>query len=266
MNTAFADVNGTSIFYRAAGLEHDETIIMIHAGICDSRMWQAQLTHYAGQYRVFAPDLRGFGQSTMPVAPFMHHEDIAGLMDTLGIREAWILGCSQGGKIALNLALTHPERVKGLLLVAPAIDGYQYEGPPHPLEETLEKAEESGTLELVSEIEVQIWVDAGRRPEEIDAAMRQLVWEMNMIPLQVPAHLWEQELPLVPRAIERLENIQQPTLIVIGDLDIPASLERVEILATRLPTAQLVVMPDTAHLPSMEAPVHFHHHVDAFLA
>jgi 3-oxoadipate enol-lactonase len=266
MDSAFADVNGTQIFYRTAGANPSETIVMIHAGICDSRMWLHQIEHFATRYRVVAPDLRGFGQSKMGEGAFAHHEDVFGLMDALGIEHAVLLGCSQGGKIALNVALAHPERVTTLLLVAPAIGGYVYDGPPHPLEEALEAAENDGNLELVSEIEVQVWVDAGRAPEELDPVMRQLVWEMNLIPLQVEPRLWEQEITLEPPAMERLEAIQHPTLLIIGDLDIPSSIERVEILEKRIAGAQKVVMPGTAHLPNMEMPDLFNQIADGFLA
>lgn len=266
MESAFAEVNGTRIFYRMAGVEHSETMLMIHAGICDSRMWESQMAHFAKRYRVVAPDLRGFGQSKMVEGAFAHHEDVLGFMDALGIEKAWLLACSQGGKIALNMALTQPERVTGLLLVAPAIEGYRYEGASHPLEAALEAAENAGNLEIVSEIEVQIWVDAGRKSSDLDATMRDLVWQMNLIPLQVDGSLWEQEVPLEPPALERLESIHQPTLLIIGDLDIPASLERVAILEARIAGAKKVVMPNTAHLPNMELPERFNQIVDEFLA
>jgi pimeloyl-ACP methyl ester carboxylesterase len=265
MDTAFAEVNGAQIFYRSAGVGHSETLLMIHAGICDSRMWETQIAHFATRYRVVALDLRGFGQSQMVEGAFTHHEDVLGLMDRLGIEKAWLLACSQGGKIALNIALMHPERVTGLLLVAPAIGGYRYQGAPHPLEDALEAAEDAGDLDLVSEIEVQIWVDAGRESTELDPAMRHLVWEMNRIPLQVQGSLWEQERPLEPPALERLEHIHHPTLLIVGDLDIPASLERVAILEQRIAGAKKVVMPNTAHVPNMEMPERFNQIVDEFL-
>jgi pimeloyl-ACP methyl ester carboxylesterase len=266
MDTDFAEINGAKIFYRQDGKENAETIVMIHAGICDSRMWQAQLEHFAKTYRVVALDLRGFGQSTLEKGEFAHYEDVLGLMDALGIESAWLMGCSQGGKAALNVALSQPERVKGLVLVAPAIGGYRYEGEDHPLEAALEEAENSGDLERLSELEVQVWVDAGRKPEELEPTMRKLVYEMNLIPLRVDAALWEGEKPLEPPAMERLESIQKPTLLIYGDLDIAPSLERIEILASRLAGVKKVLMPQTAHLPNMERPAEFNQIVEEFLA
>jgi pimeloyl-ACP methyl ester carboxylesterase len=259
-------INGTELFYRQDGTEHSETMVMIHAGICDSRMWEAQIKHYAKRFQVIALDLRGFGQSKMVAGAFAHYEDVLGLMDALKIEQAWLMGCSQGGKIALNVALAQPERVKGLILVAPAIGGYRYEGAPHPLEDALEEAENAGNLELVSELEVQVWVDGGREASEVDAAMRKLVYEMNLIPLKVDGDLWEAEKQLEPPAIERLESIEKPTLLIYGDLDIAPSLERVDILAKRIVGIKKVLMPKTAHLPNMERPDKFNRIVDEFLA
>jgi pimeloyl-ACP methyl ester carboxylesterase len=265
MDTNFAEIKGAKIFYRQGGKENAETILMIHAGICDSRMWLAQMRHFAKNYRVVAPDLRGFGQSKLEEGEFAHYEDVLSLMDDLGIQSAWLMGCSQGGKVALNVALSQPERVKGLLLVAPAIGGYRYTGT-HPLDDAIEEAENSGNLELLSELEVQVWVDAGRNAEELDSEIRKLVYEMNLIPLRVDEALWEGEKQLDPPAIERLESIQKPTLLIYGDLDIAASLERVDILASRIAGAKKVLMPNTAHLPNMERPSEFNQIVEEFLA
>lgn len=266
MIEAFAAVNGTQFFYRMDGTQNTETMLMIHAGICDSRMWEKQIEHFSKRYRVVALDLRGFGQSKMVEGDFAHYQDVLGLMDALKIESALLMACSQGGKIVLNMTLVQPERVKALLLVAPAIGGYQYTGAYHPLSDAIEEAANAGDLERISELEVQIWLDGGRKPEELDAAMRKLVWEMNLIPLRVDEALWEQEIELDPPAIEQLESINKPTLLIIGDLDTPASIERTEILAARIAGAKKVLMPSTAHLPNMEMPEKFNQIVDEFLA
>ncbi len=263
----FARINGTEIYYTLTGLEHRETMIMIHAGICDHRMWQQQISHFSRRFRVLAFDMRGFGQSKLVEGEFSHTEDIRALLDALNIQEAWLMGCSQGGKMAINLTLLYPERVKGLLLVAPAISGYRYSGSPHPLEDNLEEAETAGDIAHLCELEIQVWVDgAGRKPEDVDPMVRQLVYEMNFIPLNVPETQWEQEIETQPRAIDHLESIDKPTLLIVGDLDVPSSLERVDILAERIAGAKKVMMYGTAHLPNMEFPEVFNQIVDDFLS
>jgi pimeloyl-ACP methyl ester carboxylesterase len=264
--TGFAPVNGAQLYYTINGAAHAETILMIHAGICDSRMWRAQAAYFSQRYRVITFDMRGFGHSKMVNGEYTNHADALGLMNYLEIESAWLMGCSLGGKTALDLTLTAPERVRGLLLVGPAISGYRYAGESHPLEDAIDAAYESGDLERTSEIEVQMWVDGvGRAPDQVDAAARQLVWEMNLIALKVDEALWEQEQVMQPPALERLDSIDKPTLIIIGDLDIPASRERADILAERINGAHQVVMSGAAHVPSMEYPELFNQIVDDFL-
>lgn len=264
--SGFTPINGTEIYYTLSGLAHSETLVMIHAGICDHRMWPEQIAHFSRRFCVLAFDMRGFGQSKMVEGEFSHTDDIRVLLDALNIQEAWLMGCSQGGKMAINFALLYPERVKGLLLVAPALSGYHYTGSPHPLEDSLEEAETAGDIARLCELEVQIWFDgAGRKPEDVDPTVRQLVYEMNFIPLNVPEALWDQEVEAQPRAIDHLEDIDKPTLLIVGDLDVASSLERVDILAERIAGAKKVVMHGTAHLPNMEFPETFNQIVDDFL-
>lgn len=264
--TGFAPINGTEIFYTVDGEGHDDTLVMIHAGICDHRMWKAQVKHFSERYRVVTMDMRGFGQTQMVEGAFSLYKDILDLLDILKIEQAWLIGCSLGGKTAINLTLTNPERVKGLILVGAAFGGYSFEGDDHPLEPAINEAFDNGELEQVSELEVQIWVDGvGRKPEDVDANIRKLVWEMNLIPLKVEDDLWEQEVSLEPPASERLEEIDKPTLLIIGDLDIAPSIERTDILEKRIAGAKKVVMNGTAHVPNMEFPEQFNQIVDDFL-
>ncbi|MEQ8675841.1 MAG: alpha/beta hydrolase [Aggregatilineales bacterium] len=262
----FAPINGAEIYYTLTGETHSETMVMLHAGICDHRMWQHQIAHFSERFRVLAFDMRGFGQTKMVQGEFSFMEDLRALLDYLDIQDAWLMGCSQGGKIAINFALTYPDRVKGLLLVAPAISGYRYEGDPHPLEASFDEADEAGDIAQICELEMQVWVDGtGRKQEDVDPIVRQLIYDMNFIPLHVPDELWEQEIETQPHAIDRLETIDKPTLLVVGDLDVPASLERVDILAERVKNAKKVVMQGTAHIPNLEYPDVFNQIVDDFL-
>lgn len=264
--SGFASINGAQIYYTIDGAEHPETMVMIHAGICDHRMWSHQVTHFAKRYKIVTFDMRGFGQSKMVEGAFSLVDDAHTLLDTLDIEQAWLMACSQGGKVALDLTLQSPERVTGLLLVAPAISGYQYEGEPHPLSDAFDEADDAGDIARICELEMQVWVDGtGRKPEDVDPVMRQLVYDMNFIPLNVPDELWEQERETESPALPRLESIDKPALLVAGPLDVASSLERVNILAERIDSIQLVMMENTAHLPNLEYPEKFNQIVDEFL-
>lgn len=266
---SFADINGTQLYYELVGESHDETIVMIHAGICDSRMWRAQVEHFSQHFRVLTLDLRGFGQSKMVEKPFSLQGDVVTLMRHLNIDMAWLMAASLGGKLAINIALTQPELVKGLLLVGPALGGYEYEGPEHPLTQAFEDAEEKDDIAAICELEMQMWIDGkGRKPDDVDPDVRQLVYDMNLIALNVPDELWDYEIEdnaPSPPAIERLNEIRVPTLVVLGELDVLPTFERAEIIVNGIKGAKKVMMPTTAHVPNMEFPDEFNAIVDGFL-
>jgi len=240
---------------------------MVHAGICDHRMWDTQVAHFAKNYQVITFDMYGFGQSGTPDSEFAFHTDIIALMNHLNVDSARFMACSLGGAITLDVALMHPERVKGLILSGSAIAGYKYEGERHPLAAKINEAEERDDLEAVNELEIQMWVDGkGRKPGDLDPEMRQLVLDMNLIALKTDDDYWDNEVEIDPPAIERLSEINMPTLLIYGDLDVTASIERVDILEKEISGAKKVLMPGTAHLPNMERPAEFNQIVDDFLS
>ncbi len=265
--TGFATINGTKIFYTNSNPQNEETLVMVHAGICDHRMWDRQVAHFAEKYQVISFDMYGFGQSGTPDSEFAFHTDIIALLDHLKVDSAWFMACSLGGAITLDVALMHPDKVKGLVLVASAIAGYKYEGERHPLAAKIDEADERGDLEAINEFEIQMWVDGkGRKPEDLDPAMRQLALDMNLIALKTDDDFWDNEIEIDPPALERLSEINMPTLLIYGDLDVPASIERIDILEKEISGAKKVLMPGTAHLPNMERPVEFNQIVDDFLS
>lgn len=262
--TGKVDVNGAMLYYEVIG--EGEPLVLVHAGIADSRMWEGQVEAFANRYRVIRYDLRGFGKTAMVEGPFSHQEDLRGLLDSLGAERAHLIGCSMGGGAVLDFALRHPERVGALVLVGSAVSGFEADfGPPEQWDE-LVAADEAGDLGLVSELEVRIWVDGpGRRPEDVDGAVRDLVREMNLIALQNEASGLGEELPPEPPAVDRLAEVGAPSLVMVGDSDQPRTLAAADLLAKELPNARKVVMAGTAHLPNMERPDEFNRIVLDFL-
>lgn len=263
IQTGQAPVNGTVIQYEISGAE--QPLIFIHAGIADRRMWNTQVKPFTEHFQVVRYDMRGFGQTPPAAGRYAHYEDLYRLLAHLGIEQAILVGCSKGGAVALDFALAYPEKVKALVLVAAAVHGLRIEANPLPQEAALEAADKAGDLPLVSELEVQIWIDGGRAPKQIDPAVRNLVYEMNLIALQNEALGLGEEVRLEPAAASRLSEIAIPTLLLIGDRDIPASMQRYEYLSRHIPHAQKAVLTDAAHLPNMEKPAEFNRLVLDFL-
>jgi len=262
MEAAFAELNGTRFYYELAG--EGRPLVLVHAGIADSRMWDEQFHVFAEQYQVIRYDRRGFGKTKMVAGSYSHQQDLYDLLQFLGIQPALLVGCSQGGKTVIDFTLEHPEMVESLVLVASALSGFTFTGqPPRQLEE-LELAEENGDIERVNELELQIWIDGPQRtPDQVSPQVRELVREMNLVALSTPEDLGDEQ-SLEPAAVYRLDEIQVPTLVIVGDLDTGRTIATADYLAQAIAEAQKIVIAGTAHLPNMEQPELFNTHVWQF--
>jgi 3-oxoadipate enol-lactonase len=111
---------------------------------------------------------------------FSHMSDLVSFLDTLGVHEPIVvIGCSMGGGLALDFALTFPSRAKALVLVDSGPSGLELDVPTPSKFTDAEKAFESGDLDLLAEIETQIWFDGtGRTPEQVNPTMRKLLYEL----------------------------------------------------------------------------------------
>lgn len=251
------------------GIEDGEgpAIVFLHAGVADKRMWRDQMAAFADRYRVVAYDRRGFGESRYEAETFSHMRDLRAVLDGLGIERACLVGCSQGGRFAVDLALAHPKRVSRLVLVAPAIGGAPppEELPPdiETLLEQAEQAEDQKHFDLVNRIEAHMWLDGPRAPEgRVQGSARDLFLRMNIIPLKSPSPGKDNA---ATDSFKRLKQIAAPTLIIWGDLDFPHLQERCALLGKRIKGAQSALMPGTAHLPNLEQSKQFNALLEAFL-
>ena len=241
---------------------------MLHAGVADRRMWRDSLKHFSQNYCAVSYDRRGFGETSAPDEPFGHVDDLRAVMDQHGEKPQILIGCSQGGRIAIDYALLHPERVAAIVLVATAVTG----APPpvtYPpaislILAELAKAEENHDTELVNAIEARLWLDGPIGKEgRVTGLPRDLFMDMNRIALNHPGLTLEKP---CASAMERLESVTAPTLVLWGDLDFPHIQERCAWIAGKIPNAQSVVLPSCAHLPNLEQPAKFNEVVGRFVA
>ena len=263
--SGFLQAQGAPLYYEVAGQGHP--LLLIHAGIADSRMWDQQFDTFARQYRVIRFDLRGFGQSTVPAGAFANHEDPAALLAFLGVEKARVVALSFGGKVALDFVLTYPEKVTSLVLVAPDVGG---EEPSAEVEQFAREEEallEEGDLAAATELNVRTWVvGPGRTTDQVDPAVRQRVYDMQYHAFTVPVPDTTEVISPEPPASTRLADVRVPTLLIIGDYDLPTKQRQVERLAAEIPQAQSVVIPGAAHMVNMEQPEEFNRVVLDFLA
>ena len=243
------------------------TVVLLHAGIADSRMWQPQtvVLREAG-YRVLAPDFRGFGQRVLEPAPFSHVRDVEELLDGPAV----VIGSSLGGRVALELAVLRPELVERLVLIAPGFPDWEWSDETRAGWAEEEAAFERGDVEAAAEASLRLWVDGPRRPPEaVDPTMRSAVRTMVLRSYELQEPAWEagaeEQAILDPPLGGRLGEIHCPTLVLVGDEDVADMQAIARHVVDCISGARLVNVPQTAHLPSLERADEVNAHVLVFL-
>ncbi|MCD7060155.1 alpha/beta fold hydrolase [Pelagibacterium xiamenense] len=248
------DIDGVTF----AGLEAGEgvPVVFLHAGVCDSRMWQSQIEAVAAAgYWGVAYDRRGFGQTVSPDESFSHLEDLEAVLEALGIHAAVVVGASRGGALAIDFALASPERVAGLVLVGTSVTGAKAPHfPPDVMRivNAMEAVEESGDIDAINAVEAHAWLDGPLSESgRVKGDVRTLFHAMNGAILRKPQLTREEP---GESAVDEVGGIGAPTLLVAGDLDFPHIIHRHDDLSEDIENAFAAVIEGTAHLPSLERP------------
>jgi pimeloyl-ACP methyl ester carboxylesterase len=250
------ELNGARIHYTRAGAGYP--VVFLHAGVADSRMWEPQVAGLGSHFDVIAPDMRGYGKSELPARAWSPVADVLALMDALRIREApHIVGCSIGGGVAIDFALSHPDRVSKLVLVGAGVSGQPYDDKYDELFAEVTAAEETKDVDVLNQAEMKLWlVGPGRAVNQVDQTLRDLFLDMNGIALRSDFASAPTK-KLDPPAYDRLAEIKAPTLVVVGDEDLSEIRDTADLLTSKIPGARKAVIHDAAHLPNLEHPKEF---------
>jgi 3-oxoadipate enol-lactonase len=256
----FLDVAGASLYYEAEGHISAPAVLLIHAGVATLRMWDPQIAALAKKHYVIRFDTRGYGETETEDVPFSDVDDALALLDHLGIVRATVVGCSRGGRIALDLAVEHPARVAGLVTIG--------SGPAGFPETELTEREDTLFDELDELLAAESWEDLNRRETELwtfgperHAADLDPAFVAMAYALSAPNIRHHPDaptpIPLENPAYYRVADIDVPTLVMVGDHDLSEALAQYEYLAVTIPKADSCRFPDSAHLPSVEQPEEF---------
>lgn len=243
-------------------------VVLIHEGICDSRMWDPQWESFPRSHRVLRYDLRGYGRSPIGPGRFSNARDLIELVEQQGIASASLIGVSVGGRIALEVALARPELVEALVLVGSGLPNHDWSDEMKAADEAEGAALERGDIDAAVEVTLRTWVDGPRRaPDDVDPAVRARVAEMQRRAYELQVPVWEtaDEELLVSDLPDRLSEIEAPTLVVVGEADVPDIHGIADRLMRELPNARRATIADAAHVPSMEHPREFDELVLGFL-
>lgn len=260
--TGFASINGAQIHFEQAGAGHP--LVLLHGLGLNLHLWDDQFASFANHYHVIRYDLRGFGQS-MPAtsSPFSHVEDLKGLLEHFRIGRAHVLGLSLGGRIALDFALMYPELLDRLVLVDAALGGYRFADDWYAQMATImQHGKDSNVTEAK-----HLWL-AHPLFDSIRAQNRNKQ-RFEQIASSDPGWHWLHqglEQSISPSAAKRLHEIKAPTLVLVGEHDLPDFQAIADLLQANIAHAKKEVLAGAGHMANMEAPEQFKETVLRFLA
>jgi 3-oxoadipate enol-lactonase len=240
---------GGQLYYEEAG--SGAPVVLVHGFTLDTRMWDDQFDALARNYRVIRYDLRGFGKSSLPTAPYVHADDAKRLLDQLGIAKAHWVGLSAGGRVALDVAVRHPAIVDKLVVIDSFVGGYVPTQAYRDSFGAMIAAARGGDMAKAK----GLWLDhdlfkpAASQPA-VAARLRQMVQDYS-------GFHWAQtnpETPLNPPALRQLKEIKSPVLVVVGEKDIEDVQVQTNLLWKEIGDARKRVVPGVGHMSNMEAP------------
>jgi pimeloyl-ACP methyl ester carboxylesterase len=243
--------DGAEIFHQSCG--KGEPVLFTHGYIATGEMWREQLNAVPDGYRFVSWDLRGHGRSSSPSDPAQYSEaatvnDMTALLDHYGAQRAVLVGHSLGGYMSLAFWLRHPERVRGLVLVACG-PGYRRDDTRDDwnrvAERQAEKLEQDGlnALEKYQDIDVSLH----RTALGLIHAARGMLTQRD------------------DRVINALPRVDVPALVVIGEHD-THYLGAAAFMSAKLVRAQRLDIKGAGHMPNISDPVRFNSTLRDFMS
>jgi pimeloyl-ACP methyl ester carboxylesterase len=248
--TGFVDApGGGKLWYEARGA--GSPIVFLHDGLVSSTGWDGPFEELAKSFRVIRYDRRGFGRSEPPKGPYSNVDDLQAILETLRIGRAVLVGCSNGSKVAVDYTLAHPDRVEALVLVGPVISGLPYS--EHFLRRGMVNYRPM-FQEKSREKLIEAWVQDPYLTDSHNTQARTRLRELlTKIPGPLTATVPESRPPDRP-AVGRLGEIHVPTLILVGESDIPDVHAHAGVLEAGIHGARRKIVPGTGHLIQLEQP------------
>jgi len=238
------NVNGIELAYTRRG--KGTPLVLLHGYPLDSHLWDDVAPLLEDTFGLILPDLRGFGESTTVDSPYTmddYASDIAGLLDQLGIQKAAIVGHSMGGYVALAFARLYPERVSGLGLVSTQV----LADPPDRKEARYKSAADVSEKGIGGVVEAM--VPKFTSDERLQGIARETMER------QQPAAFIGALRAMAERtdSSSLLSSFKFPVVIIHGEADTLIPIDRAREVKNAVPSAHLVELKGTGHMPMMEA-------------
>jgi len=252
MTRNHADIAGRRLSWRQAG--QGRTLVLMHAYPLNADIFDAQLDAVPHGWRLIAPDLRGFGESSGPPALSLddHADDVLALMRHLGVEQAVIGGVSMGGYLTFALFRKAPQRFQAMIL-----SDTQSAGDTPEIKEGRVKMQalvrEQGSAAIADAMTPKLLGPTALAGQRVPDRVRRLIAAASADGI----HAALEALKTRPDSTDLLEDITCPTLIVVGADDELTPPDKAEAMQQRIDNAALTVIPAAGHLPGLEQPLAF---------
>lgn len=255
------EANGIVMNYELAG--EGQCLVLIHGAGDNLKMWYNQVPVFSQSYRVLAYDVRGFGQTPSPEGDYsmaVLAEDLHQLLKGLKIDKAVLLGYSMGGRIALEVAIQHPEMARGLVLANSGVGGPR---PPQAAErlQAMQEMLQKGDVAAIAEEMTKSAFSPDFKEKRPEAFERYKAVKLEVDPRGFARAMMALAADVQPPDLGR---IHCPTLIIGGENDGYMTPDVAEAIQRSIAGSTLKVMP-TGHAPAVEMPELFNAAVSAFL-
>jgi pimeloyl-ACP methyl ester carboxylesterase len=237
-------------------------VVLMHGFSGNRHLWNGIWDELARRRRVVRYDLRGHGESLeLERTPFRHAQDLAAVLDALGLETCDLVGVSMGGSIALNFTLDHPQRVRRLVLASPGIVAWEWSDAWRAAQQSIVEAARGGDIAGARELWWRHPLFAAAR--DIPAAAAALRASILAYSGAAWAH-GDAEEPMMPD-LDRLGALSVPTLLLTGSADMPDFRLIADLVAGAAPDVRRIDYEGAGHMLNLERPEAFLADLEAFL-
>ena len=270
IDSGYAAVNGTKLYYEIAGA--GEPLVLIHGNFGDCRHWDFQFNELSKKYKVLRYDCRGYGKSALPKTDEAYRDcdDLKALLDFFDLKKVHLCGLSQGSDIAIDFVLAYPAMCISLISIGPWVMGYGEKEFSTPVSDSLGATftkvrtilKNKGSKEATD----YLWTgNPSFGKTAVSPVTKEYLLKMGY------EYSWWRYLNIhkrgyaFPMAIGKLNEIKIPTLVITAEYDLEACKEIVDIIMKRIPNAKLISIKGAGHIMNMDKPEEFNKVISEFI-